>query len=133
MLFKATGIWHKSPTSRSTPEARWWLVLDLVDDLGKYYRHLYNLAHRAGGPLLRPAWHEHITVVRNEEPANKIGWHAISPRPVPFLYSNIVEGDENHVWLPVWCDEALGLRTHLGLSRDPYYPLHLTIGVVPRA
>jgi hypothetical protein len=92
---------------------------------------MYNWHFRAHAQLIRPAWSEHITVVRNEEPPNKLMWDLITSEIITFEYSTEMETDGKHVWLPVWCDALLGLRGSLGLKRDPLFPLHLTIGVVP--
>lgn len=37
--------------------------------------------------------------------------------------------DKGHWWLRVHCPEAESIREALGLSRDPYFGLHLTLGL----
>jgi hypothetical protein len=77
---------------------------------------------------LRPAWEEHISVVRDEEPPNKEFWEKYAGQEIEFQYNPIVEGDGLFFWLNVDCDFLLEIREELGLPRDPEFPLHLTIG-----
>lgn len=53
---------------------RWWLVVDCDPNIGAYYRDLYALHHYKCRVLNRPAWREHITVVRDEVPPHKHLW-----------------------------------------------------------
>jgi hypothetical protein len=43
--------------------------------------------------------------------------------------TNIRSNDKGHWWLKVYCDDAKNIRTAMGLTPDPYFGLHLTIGL----
>lgn len=79
---------------------------------------------------MRPAWKEHITVIRDEEPLNdkKIFWERYNGYSIEFFFRIVPETNGEYWWLPVECEQLLDIREELGLSRNPYYPLHLSIG-----
>lgn len=106
----------------------WWLVVDCDEEIGRYYRHLYKKYHHGCLTLQRPSWKEHITVIRDEEPAVKNLWLAYDKKEINFSYRSRVDSNDEYYWLDVFCPELLDIREELGLPRQPLYPLHLTIG-----
>jgi hypothetical protein len=108
----------------------WWLVVDCDPEIGRYYRHLFRLAQHRCCDLQRPAWKEHITVIRDEEPpdSKKLLWKKYDGLCVPFKYSHLARGDDLYVWLDVESEQLLDIREELGLPRLPEYSLHVTIG-----
>jgi hypothetical protein len=150
-MFRSTGILQYSPKAKSIPSKKWWLVIECCDDLARYYRSLFNHVNRAWYQLHAPAWGSHISVVCDEIPAseNLQFWEAHDGEEVEFFYEPIlytaaleVTGNEprviplepgynngQYVWLDVRCERAIELRRELGLSPEPFYPLHLTIGI----
>ena len=126
----SVGNLRTSPTAKGTRPAKWWAVVDVDTEIGKYFRSLRKLNHPYFPHIVRPAWNEHITVVRNEEPTNKNLWDSLNGRSFEFSYSNITENDGKHYWMPVRCDLLLDIREELGLPRNPHFPLHLTIGFI---
>jgi hypothetical protein len=107
---------------------KWWLVLDCDDSLGKYYRHLYWLASHRVGVMVRPAWREHITVIRNEEPPDKTAWERYAGHRVLFWYNASPRTNGDYWWLDVECPCLNHIRLELGLSFQPEIPFHLSIG-----
>jgi len=109
----------------------WWITLDPTDDIGEYYRHLYNYANRARIKVQKPKWGSHITLLRAEEPLkNKDQWTLIDNNILQFNYNPKIITGENHIWLNVTCKEGTKLRESFGLTEKPQYPLHLTLGYV---
>lgn len=80
--------------------------------------------------MQRPAWQEHITVVRDEEPPDerKHLWETRGGELVEFEYNTIPRTNGHYWWLDVVSPCLLSLREELGLARDPVYPLHLSFG-----
>lgn len=107
---------------------KWWLILRCDPSLGEYYRHLYSLACFRTQKLLRPAWVEHITVVRNEPPPNMVAWERHLGKCETFCYNPVPQTNGAYWWLAVECPSLLDLREELGLSREPLIPLHLSFG-----
>jgi len=104
--------------------------VDCDPEIGRYYRHLYSLAHNKCRNLLRPSWREHISVIRDEEPPEnkKHLWKKYDGQVVIFRYRPEIDHDGLYFWLDVECDFLLDLRVEIGLSRHPEYSLHLTVG-----
>lgn len=127
--YKSTGTLHYSPKLLGEG-SKWWLVLWTDPQLVKYYRHLHHLDTYYCDKLQRPAWDSHITVIRDEEPPeeNKPLWLKYENQTVEFSYSPEIGTDGNYCWLPVYSLQLLDLRTELGLPREPYHSLHLSIG-----
>jgi hypothetical protein len=108
-----------------------WIVLMCDDEISKYYRHLYEkeypyLNSGRGVKLTRPVWGAHISVVRNERltVSNRIDEGKI----IEFEYEGGVIDNKEYYWLRVICPYLEDLREKMGLSRQPRYGFHLTIG-----
>lgn len=107
---------------------RWWLVVDCDPSIGAYYRDLYALYHYKCRVLYRPAWREHITVVRDEIPPNKHLWEKYDGEIVTFKYDLCPQTNGYYWWFKIKCHRLLDIREELGLSRGPLVPLHLSFG-----
>ena len=129
-------------------------VIAIVDgqhgkDLGDYYRYLLEKRFglhvqtsytesgevvtrtHIGLKLQLPAWGTHISVIRGEPVDNKV-WEAYKNqyhnKIVEFEYDINPRTAGMHWWLKVKCEELLDLRELMGLSRNPKWSLHLTLG-----
>lgn len=128
MIYESKGTIRYSPKLLGDrPSEKWWLVVDCDDNIGKYYRHLFRMACHSTRSLEVPAWRTHITVIRNEEPPHPQFWEKYSGE-VQFTYESEPRTNGDYVWLDVQCPFLLDLRQELGLPRNPFYPLHLSIG-----
>lgn len=79
--------------------------------------------------MINKLWGPHISVVKGDEPNNKILWNELEGMEVGFYYSNIIRMDnDKHAWLDVFSPELGQLRCQLGLSDRKNY--HITIGRV---
>jgi len=125
----SVGTLRYSPKLLGNRESeKWWLVLDCDPNIGKYYRTLYHLDHHGCRTLMRPAWQEHITVIRNEEPPDKTLWEAYTGEVIEFEYNPEPRTNGCYWWLSVTCPRLLDIREQLGLPREPSIPLHLSFG-----
>jgi hypothetical protein len=127
-LVQSTGTLRYSPKllgDRSSD--KWWFVVDCDPEIGKYYRHLFWLStHKTYRPW-RPAWREHITVIRNEEPPDPSSWEKYAGQTIEFWYNVLPETNGSYWWLNVQCEKLLEIREELGLPRHPTIPLHLSV------
>lgn len=130
MSFTSTGTLRYSPKLLGKSSAKWWLVVDCDKTLGDYYRHLYWLARHRLERMQRPAWCEHITVIRDEEPpvVKQTLWSKYAGQEVVFDYNPTIATNGEYWWLDVCCPKLLDIREELGLPRQPEIPLHLSIG-----
>lgn len=129
-MYKAIGKFRYSPKLDGTARvsSKWWLVMDCDPEIGSYYRHLHSICNWRLTHWQKPAWEVHISVIRNEEPLNPGPWERYNGESVEFEYGPGLLCNETYLWLPVKCERALDVRVELGLPRDPYYALHLTVG-----
>ena len=126
---KSVGILRYSPKLLGDRASeKWWLVLDCDESLGAYYRHLYWLAHFRTERLVRPAWREHVTVIRNEEPVNRGVWERHTGKAIEFEYNPMPQTNGDYWWLEVVCVELFTIREELGLAREPEIPFHVSFG-----
>lgn len=126
---ESIGVVRCSPKlDKARNSSKWWMVLDCDPELGRYYRHLFYVANYKTIVLRRPAWADHISIVRDEKPQFEDMWEDFNGKEIKFTYDVNMVANGIYCWLPVICEEALDIRVKLGLVKDPYFPLHLTIG-----
>jgi hypothetical protein len=129
-MFESIGILRYSPTQEGIKSpSKWWLVVDTCEDLIAYYRHWWNWEHRFFGPtIVRASWKSHISVVTDEVCPNLNAWGKYAGEEVRFTYEPDVRGNAEYFWIDVRCERLLDIREELGLSRNPTFSLHLTLG-----
>src|SRR5262245_2828208 len=131
---KSVGVFRSSPTLNGSLIRRdggttlWWLIIDCDPDLGRYLRHQFTAATYRTRQVQAQLWGTHVSVIRGEEPPLKQGWERLNGAEVEFEYELPLRETEGYLWVPVLCEVALRHREELGLARDPYPPLHMTIG-----
>ena len=109
-----------------------WAILYCDDEISRYYRHLYEIEHKFlnGGycnKLTRSVWGAHISFLRNEDvPANL--WRTDENKIIEFEYEPGVQSNKEYFWLKVSCPYLCSLREKFGLSKEPRFGYHLTIG-----
>ncbi len=107
-----------------------WILIDVDEEIGKYYRELYRL-RRYKTERLNPPTTCHITVTSIHD-LKKIGaenwWgYPNNEQIIEFEYSPEASDSGVYVVLPVVCARAQEIRDELGLGK-PFYPFHITIG-----
>ena len=110
----------------------WWVIVSFGDsEISDFYSWL--VYKRTSVKLQKPAWGSHVSVVRGEVPPNADKWKEWDGEIVKIIYDPDVRTNGNHWWLRASCPRLGDLRENLGLSRDGWYNLHITIGIaIPR-
>jgi hypothetical protein len=103
------------------------------DEISRYYRHLYTkeypyLNSGYSQKLTRPVWGAHISCIRGEYIPNMKLWGLDSNKIVEFDYDAGVLDNKEYYWLRVNCPVLSELRRKYGLSAEPRFGFHLTIG-----
>jgi hypothetical protein len=106
-----------------------WLLVEISDDLGIYYRSLINSYSRST-VLQKPMNGEHITVIAGKyEVANHSpNWRKYEGEKIEFQYSSDIQTDYCYFWLPVTCNRIEEIRIELGLKPTIKCPWHITVG-----
>jgi len=131
MDYTSTGT-LKLAESNAIPGALWG-YLECCEELGRYYRSMARFRFGKGIylRLIKPAWGTHITVIRREVPTmpqDQVMHYAGTN--VEFKYHNL-RTNSKHVWIDVNCPSLFSFREILGLQRNPQFPFHATVGVLP--
>lgn len=98
------------------------------DEISKYYRCLFYREFPWKGKLTRPVWGTHISIIRGEKVPNGNLWRLDENKIVEFEYEGGVQDNGEYYWLKVTCPYLSNLREKYGLSRDPRFGFHLTVG-----
>lgn len=106
-----------------------WVVLMCDDEISKYYRTLYSREFPFKPKLNRPIWGAHISVIRGEKIPNIEQWGISANKIIEFEYTPGVLDNNKFFWLKVNCNELSNLRIKYGLSKNPQFGFHLTIGL----
>lgn len=99
-------------------------------DIDKYYAWFIN--KRFNLKLNLPLRGAHITIVNDKMPDIKIFEQMrelLDNKPLVFKFDpSEIRTNGLHWWVRVYCDDVANIRNVLGLSPEPYFGLHLTIG-----
>ena len=128
-MFKSTGKLVYDPQFPGQRKAgQFWLMVSVDEQIARYYKWLL-LKERCLSINTGGIWGTHISVVRGERDRPKTGWWGSNDGEiVDFEYSETVEGDGTYFWLPVRSQKLAEIRVGYGLSPEPYFPFHLTLG-----
>lgn len=130
---KSIGKLVYSPRTHLASSER-WLVLMCDDEISRYYRHLYTMEYPPylngdhSLKLTRPVWGTHISVIRGERIPNMNLWGLDANKIVEFEYDAGVIDNGEYYWLKARCPALSELRKKYGLSPEPRFGFHLTIG-----
>lgn len=135
MLVKVKGILDFSPadkTRKHKSQSSWKRVAIIKTncDLDKYYA--WFLKKRFNLELIKNLRGSHITFISDRlekeifDDASKI----FNKKEVTFYIDLEPRSNIEHWWLRVYCPDVENIREVMGLSRDPYFGLHLTLGHV---
>jgi hypothetical protein len=124
---KSIGKLVYSPRSHLGSNEK-WLVLMCDDEISQYYRSLFYREYPWKGKLTRPVWGTHISIVRGEFVPKLELWGLDANKIVEFEYDGGVFDNKEYYWLKAKCPYLNELRTRYGLTPEPRFGFHLTIG-----
>jgi hypothetical protein len=133
MLIKAKGILDfnlDDVTKKHKLQSSWkrTAMIKTGCDLSEYYA--WFLKKRFNLELNRNLRGSHISIIndRIESTIFEQGAKVFSGKEIEFFYELEPRSSGKHWWLRVNCPDAESIREAIGLSRDPYFGFHLTIG-----
>jgi hypothetical protein len=119
-------------TKKHNRQASWKrnVIVKFDCDLHLYYS--WFLEKRFNLKLNKPLRGTHITIISDivdnqiYEQAREI----FDGKELTFQYDpTYIRSNATHWWIKVYCDDVKNIRTAMGLTPDPYFGLHLTIGL----
>jgi hypothetical protein len=102
------------------------IILDC--DLDKYYA--WFLSNRFNLEFVKPLRGGHVTFISeriSNEKFNKLA-KKYNGKEITFFYEIEPRTNIKHWWLRIHSPEAEAIRQEIGLNKEPYFGLHLTIG-----
>lgn len=133
MLFKVKGILDFTPpdvSKKHSLQSEWkcTAIVRTNCDTSAYYR--WFLKNRFNLVLNPPLRGTHVTFVADRMDRNLFMDVAkiFNGKEVTFYYQHMPRSNGKHWWLRVWSPELESIREVMGLSREPYLGMHLTIG-----
>lgn len=135
MLIKLKGIIEFSPrdvTRKHKNQSSWKRVAIIKTncDLDRYYA--WFLSKRFNLDLNRNLRGSHITFISDklENDVFNEASNIFNGKEIEFYLELEPRGSTSHWWLRAYSPDAENIREVMGLSRDPYFGLHLTLGLV---
>ena len=133
MVFKVRGILDFSPedkTKKHVSQASWKKVAMIRTncELDRYYA--WFLKKRFNLELVRNLRGTHITFINDRMDAKTFNQFAelFAGKEIDFYIETEPRSNGEHWWLRVHCPEAESIREIMGLSREPFFGMHLTLG-----
>lgn len=133
MVFKVRGILDFSPedkTKKHVSQASWKRVAMIRTncDMDRYYA--WFLKKRFNLELNSTLRGTHITFINDRMDAKVFEQFSqiFDGKEIDFYVETEPRSNGEHWWLRVHCPEAESIREVMGLSREPFYGMHLTLG-----
>ena len=134
MVIKYRGILDFTPedvTKKHKAQSSWKRVAVIKTncDMDRYYA--WFLKKRFNLELNRNLRGTHVTFISDKlekslfDEASKL----FNGKEIDFYVELEPRGNGSHWWLRVHCPEAETIREAMGLCKEPYFGLHLTLGV----
>jgi hypothetical protein len=135
MVFKVKGVldFYPKDVSKKHEEQSSWKRTALIRtncDLDRYYG--WFLTKRFNLKLNNNLRGSHVSIINDKMDKDIFtqGAKFFHGKEVEFYYENVYNSNGTHWWVNVKCSDANSIRESLGLTPDPYFGLHLTIGHV---
>lgn len=134
MVIKVKGKLNFQPENKTKKHQKqdWKKVamIMLKCDLDNYYA--WFLTKRFGLDFVKNLRGAHITIISDklDDETFKEATKLFNEKEITFYYELEPKTNNKHWWLRVHCPEAEVIRESMGLSREPYFGFHLTIGYV---
>jgi hypothetical protein len=133
MVFKVRGILDFSPedkTKKHASQASWKKVAMIRTncELDRYYA--WFLKKRFNLELVRNLRGTHVTFINDRMDAKTFNQFSelFDGKEIDFYIETEPRSNGEHWWLRVHCPEAESIREIMGLSREPFFGMHLTLG-----
>jgi hypothetical protein len=125
-MYKSSGEIYFYPKKYSNKA---WAIINCEIGIVEYYQYWIEKLYKI--KLQKPKHGAHITCIREEQIKDEVYdelWTKNQNKTIIFEYSNKIETNGEHFWLPIICEEIFDIREEMGLVRKGEFSLHLTIG-----
>lgn len=120
-------------TKKHVNQSSWKKTAMVKFDCDTWSYYAWFIEKRFNLKLNKPLRGTHITIINDivDDEIYKQARGFFHGKELTFKYdpTYIRANDKGHWWLKVYCDDVRNIRTAMGLTPDPYFGLHLTIGL----
>jgi hypothetical protein len=135
-MFELTGIIEFDPvnvTKKHEAQSSWkrTAMVKFDDDIWSYYA--WFIEKRFNLKLNKPLRGTHLTIINDKCDLEVFSQarQVFHGKEIRFQYdpTYIRSNKKGHWWIKVQCEDAISIRTAMGLSPNPYFGFHITIGL----
>lgn len=120
-------------TKKHVNQSSWKKTAMVKLDCDTWAYYAWFIKKRFNLKLNKPLRGTHITIINDivDDEIYKQARNFFHGKELTFKYdpTYIRANDKGHWWLKVYCDDVRNIRSAMGLKPDPYFGLHLTIGL----
>jgi len=133
MVIKARGklnFFLENRTRKHESQSAWKVhaIIETACDLERYYA--WFLETRFNLKLNKTLRGTHISFIADRYDTSK--WKEVADvfhdKEIDFYYEIEPRSNGEHWWLRVHCPEAESIREAIGLPKDPFFGMHMTLG-----
>lgn len=129
-MFQSTGKLLYDPHKngkRFIKPSDWWMILKTDEGIVEYYK--YWIQRQFDVKFEMTIWGSHISVNRGFKPPNQEFWNKYAGEQIEFTYTNrIYRANDLFFCVDAYSSRLEAIRLELGLSKQPNFGFHLTIG-----
>lgn len=119
-------------TKKHKSQSSWKRVVTCQTDCDIHEYYAWFLNARFNLKLNKPIRKAHVTIVNDkihDHELYKMAKQLFHGKEITFKYDPAeIRTNGEHFWIKVYSDDVANIRTVMGLSPNPYFNLHLTIG-----
>ena len=134
-MFKITGKLQFDPvnvTKKHHKQSSWKRVVVVKFDCDTYAYYSWFIKKRFNLELNKPLRGTHVTII-NDIVDNDIYEQArkmFNGKEISIEYDPTnIRTNDSHWWIKAYSEDVKNIRVAMGLTPDPYFGLHLTIGL----
>lgn len=134
-MFKIVGKLEFDPinvTKKHHKQASWKRTVVVKFDCDTYEYYAWFIKKRFNLELNKPLRGTHITIVNDivDETIYDQARALFNGKEISIEYDPTnIRTNSNHWWIKAYSEDARNIRIAMGLSPDPYFGLHMTIGL----
>ncbi len=133
MVFEVIGTLDFEPenvTRKHESQSEWKRVAMIMTNCDMHLYYAWFIKKRFGLTLNKPLRGTHVTFIsdRMSKDVFDQAKEVFQGKTVKFYVDPEPRSNGEHWWLRVYCPEIEAVRESMGLTREPYFSLHLTIG-----
>ncbi len=113
-------------------QSSWKRTAMVKFDCEMFLYYAWFLDRRFGLKLNQPLRGTHVTIISDivDDEIYRQAREAFNGKEITIKYDpTVIRSNGTHWWVKAFCDDGRNIRSAMGLTPDPYFGFHLTIGL----